>query len=182
MFIEDVDEEITLRMLANKDAKPLFEITDRSREYLREWLPWLDDTQSVEDSLSFIQNGFQLYAERKGLTVGVFYHDELVGIAGYNYFDWTNRIAQIGYWLSIDSQGQGIMKRVVRFLTECAFHQFDMNRVVIHTAYGNKRSQTIPKSIGYKNEGQLRQVEWLYDHYVDHIVWGMLKEDWTAMD
>src|SRR5690625_7417844 len=117
MFIEDVDEEITLRMLANKDAKPLFEITNRSREYLREWLPWLDDTQTVEDSLSFIQNGFQLYEERKGLTVGVFYLDELVGIAGYNYYDWTNHIAENGYCLSVVSQAQVIMMLVGGLLT-----------------------------------------------------------------
>jgi hypothetical protein len=28
-------------------------------------------------------------------------------------------------------------------------------------------------------KGRIRQSEWLYDHYVDHIVYGMLAEDWN---
>ncbi|WP_434547761.1 hypothetical protein [Peribacillus frigoritolerans] len=28
-------------------------------------------------------------------------------------------------------------------------------------------------------EGCIRQAEWLYDHYVDHIVYGMLVKDWN---
>src|SRR5690625_7217172 len=93
MFIVEVDEEITLKMLNAADAEELFAITDRSREYLREWLPWLDYTKSVDDSLQFIKNNFQLYAERKGVTAGIFYNGSLAGVAGYNELDWVNKIA-----------------------------------------------------------------------------------------
>src|SRR5690625_6374821 len=61
-------------------------------EYLREWLPWLDNTKSVDDSLQFIKNNFQLYAERKGVTAGIFYNGSLAGVAGYNELDWVNKI------------------------------------------------------------------------------------------
>lgn len=180
MFIYKVDDEISMRMLAVKDAERLFQITDHSREYLREWLPWLDDTKSIDDSIVFIKNGFQIYAERRGLTAGVFYNEELVGVAGYNSLDWTNNIASIGYWLSKDYQGNGIITRVVSALTDYAFKEFKLNRVDIRIAAGNKKSLEIPKRIGFVREGKLRQSEWLYDHYVDHIVYGMLKSDWES--
>lgn len=178
MFIQDVDEEISLRMLSIRDADALFQLTDQSREYLREWLPWVDETKTIDDSRSFIKNSFQIYAERSGLTAGIFYKGELAGIAGFNSFDWKNQIGYIGYWLSADYQGHGIMTRVVRALTNHAFNEFGLNRVDIRAAFENKRSRAIPERLGFTEEGQLRQTEWLYDHYVNHVVYGMLASEW----
>lgn len=177
MFIQDIDEDINIRMLSVKDGKDLFEITDRSREYLREWLPWVDEIKSVQDSLNFIKNGFQIYAEQSGLTVGVFYRETLVGVAGYNSFNWINKIATIGYWLDVESQGHGIMTRVVRALTEFAHTELGLNRVEIRVATGNQKSEAIPIQLGFTKEGTLRQSEWLYDHYVDHYVYSKLPAD-----
>src|SRR5690625_3331021 len=116
-----------MRMLSVKDAEDLFRITDRSRQYLRNWLSWIDDLTSVNDSISFIKNGFQVYAERTAITAGVFYKTKLVGIAGFNYFDWKNRIGQVGYWLSKEYQGRGIITRAVKALTDYAFEQLALN-------------------------------------------------------
>src|SRR5690625_879704 len=167
-----------MKMLSIKDAENLFNIIHESRQHLRKWLPWVDDTTSVADSISFIKNGFQIYAERTAVTAGVFYKNELVGIAGFNCFDWKNRISQIGYWLSINFQGKGIMTRVVKALTYYAFNRLDLNRVEIRVAPDNKKSRAIPERLNFKNEGHLRQTEWLYDHYVDHIIYAVLKEEW----
>lgn len=165
-------------MLAAFDAERLFEITDQSREYLREWLPWVDETKTVDDSLQFIKNAFLLHAERKSLTAGIFYKKELVGVAGFNTFDWVNKVGNIGYWLSIDYQGLGIMTRVVRALTYYAFYELNLNRIEIRAASNNIRSQGIPERLGYEKEGLLRQAESLYKHYVDHVIYGMIKTDW----
>ncbi|HLR53575.1 MAG TPA: GNAT family protein, partial [Pseudogracilibacillus sp.] len=39
-------------------------------------------------------------------------------------------------------------------------------------------SSRIPERLGFQYEGRLRQAEWLYDDYVDHFVYGLLKEEW----
>ena len=181
MLIIEIDEEITLKMLNAKNAEELYNITNRSRAYLREWLPWLDYTKSADDSLQFIMNNFQLYAERKSVTAGIFYKGALAGVAGYNTIDWTNKIAYIGYWLDIEHQGKGIMTRVVRALIDHAFNEYDLNRVDIRAASGNMKSQAIPKRLGLTQEGVLRQCEWLYDHFVDHAVYSMLRADWEEL-
>lgn len=177
IFIEDIDEEVNIRMLANKDSERLFEITDRSRDYLREWLPWVDEMHSVKDAINFIKNGFQIYAEQTGLTVGIFYQEKLVGVAGYNSFDWKNKITTIGYWLDIESQGHGIVTRVVATLTAFAHNELELNRVEIRVASGNIKSEAVPIRLGFTKEGTLRQAEWLYDHYVDHHIYSMLRSD-----
>src|SRR5690625_804940 len=112
MFVKHIDDDISIKMLAAFNAERLFEITNESRQHLRKWLPWLDAIETAEDSLLFIKNAFQLHAERKSLTVGVFYKEELVGIAGFNNFDWANNIGYIGYWLAEKYQGFGIMTKV----------------------------------------------------------------------
>lgn len=33
--------------------------------------------------------------------------------------------------------------------------------------------------LGFKLEGKLRQAEWLYDHYVDQVIYGLLAEEWS---
>lgn len=179
MFVYKVDEEISMRMLAAFDAERLFYITDQSRSYLREWLPWVDETTSVEDTLSFIKHSFQLHAERKGTTAGIFFNKELVGVAGFNSFDWKNSIGYIGYWLASDYQGHGIITRSVQALINYAFDELKLNRIDIRAATENYKSRAIPERLGFSKEGTLKQAEWLYDHYVDHNIYGMVKEDWN---
>src|SRR5690625_95272 len=156
MFIQDVDENISMRMLAIRDAEALFQLTDHSRDHLREWLPWVDETKTIDDSRSFIKNSFQIYAERSGLTAGIFYKGNLAGIVGFNGFDWKNKIGYIGYWLATTYQGHGIMTRSVRALTDYAFYVFQLNVFDIRVANKNKRCRSIPERLRFTVEWLLR--------------------------
>ena len=178
MFQYEVDDEIMLQAISEYDAAEMFRLTENSRESLREWLPWVDGTRTVQDSLAFIQYSLEAYEARKGLNCGVFFQGKLVGIVSFNSIDWANRIGYIGYWLAVDFQGHGIMTRAVRGITDYAFDEMKLNRVDIRAAIGNKKSRAIPERLGFKEEGMLRQTEWLYNHFVDHVVYGMLKTDW----
>lgn len=178
MFEFEVDEEITLRHIQVEDAKELFRLTEDSREQLREWLPWVDATKTEENSLSFIKITLDSYEAKKALNYGVFFNGELAGMVGFNSIDWSNRIAFIGYWLANDFQGNGIMTRAVQGLTNYAFEELGLNRIDIRAATGNMKSRAIPERLGFKEEGMIRQGEWLYDHFVDHVIYGMLKTDW----
>lgn len=70
------------------------------------------------------------------------------------------------------------MTSVSKALTDYAFTELKLNKVEIRAAAENQKSRSIPERLGYKEEGTIRQAEWLYDHYVDHVVYGMLAEEW----
>lgn len=44
-----VDEIITLELIASKHAGAIFDTVITKRNYLKEWLPWVDNMQTVED-------------------------------------------------------------------------------------------------------------------------------------
>jgi len=54
MFRYPVNDDIQLKLLEIRDAEEVFTLTEASRQYLRQWLPWVDMTKTVEDSKSFI--------------------------------------------------------------------------------------------------------------------------------
>ncbi|MCG8397438.1 GNAT family N-acetyltransferase [Bacillus atrophaeus] len=180
MFLYKIDDDISLKLPELKDAERVFELTDHSREYLRQWLPWLDETTSVEDTKGFIQSCLKSYAENKSLTTFILYKGSIVGTAGYNQINWTDKVAYIGYWLGKEYQGYGIMTKAAKALTDYAFQELKLNRVDIRAAEENSKSRAIPERLGFVCEGRIRQAEWLYDRYADHIVYGMLADEWTS--
>ncbi|UFU00429.1 GNAT family N-acetyltransferase [Radiobacillus kanasensis] len=182
MFTHKVDEDLALKLVEPQDAPRIFELIEQSREYLRQWLPWLDVTTKVSDTRVFIKGTRAHYIENKGMTTAILYKDEIVGIAGFNELDWVNRTALIGYWLGKPYTGKGIMTKVVKALVNVAVYELKMNRIDIRIATNNYKSLSIPKRLGFTEEGILRQAEWLYDHYVDHIVYSMLADQWESIE
>ncbi|WP_246941389.1 GNAT family N-acetyltransferase [Bacillus pinisoli] len=180
MFIHKIDESVSLRLVEIHDAERIFELTDESRIYLKEWLPWLDFTKSVEDTKDFIRGCLKGYAENKSLNTVIILNEEIVGIAGFNSINWSNKTAYIGYWLGEKFQGKGIVTKVAEALTNYAFKHLKLNKVEIRAAVENKKSRSVPERLGFINEGTIRQAEWLYDHYVDHIVYGVLVNEWRG--
>jgi ribosomal-protein-serine acetyltransferase len=178
MFCLMVDDDIKLCLLEERHAEQLFALVDRNRIYLRQWLPWPDANTSAADSRAFIKTSLEQFANNNGFQCGIFHHGQLVGLIGYNGIDWTNRFTEIGYWLAADVQGQGIMTKACRFLVNYAFKELGLNRVEIFCAAENRKSCAIPERLGFKNEGVIRQAEWLYDHFVDSVIYGMLASEW----
>ncbi|MCH1639919.1 GNAT family N-acetyltransferase [Paenibacillus timonensis] len=54
-----------------------------------------------------------------------------------------------------------------------------LNRIEIRVQPENLRSRKIPESIGFAQEGTLRQAEWFIDRFVDKVVYGLFKEEWN---
>ncbi|MCO7127209.1 GNAT family N-acetyltransferase [Sporolactobacillus shoreicorticis] len=179
MFIHKVDNELELKLIDLRDAKKIFELSEQSRNYLREWLPWLDVTRTVGDTRTFIQGAQRDYGENRGMTMVILCDRVAVGVIGLNMINSMNKTAQIGYWLGAGHQGHGIMTRAARALTDIAFQELSLHKVEIRAAVGNTKSRAVPERLGFKQEGCIRQAEWLYDRYVDHIVYGMLDSEWT---
>jgi ribosomal-protein-serine acetyltransferase len=180
MFVFRIDQDLELRLLEERHAEELFGLTDKNREYLKKWLPWLDATKTAADSKKFIQFMLSKLAKNDGLTAGIWYKGDLAGVIGYAGINWPNRKTSIGYWCGAEFQGLGLVTRACRALVTHAFSELKLNRVEIACATENKRSQAIPMRLEFMQEGVARDAEWLYNHFVDHVIFSMLARDWKA--
>jgi ribosomal-protein-serine acetyltransferase len=163
-----------LRLLEERHAEALFTLTDQNRTALCTWLPWVDATQSLADTKDFLKGALRQFAASGALHAGIWVRGELAGTIGYVSIDWAHRTAQIGYWLAASFQGQGLMTQACAALVTHAFSDLGLNRVELRCAVGNTKSRAIADRLGFTEEGVLRQAEWLYDHFVDHAVYGLL--------
>ena len=175
-----VSDQFNLTPLELRDADELFRVTDDNRDYLRQWLPWLDSIKRVEDTRVFIQAGQAQSAQNNGTQLAIRVRHTIVGIVGHHQIDWRNRIASLGYWVGEAHQGRGVVTAACRSLVSHAFDEARLNRVEIRCAVGNQKSRAIPQRLGFRQEGLLRDAEWLYDHFVDHIMYAILARDWAV--
>lgn len=153
-------------------------MVDKNRNYLREWLSWVDETIHADQTKLSITTALKAFSENNGFQLGIFYKNEIAGRIGLHSIDWHNKKTSIGYWLGEDFQGNGIMTASCKTVIDYVFNELSLNRIEIRAASLNKKSRAIPERLTFCKEGTLRQAEWLYNHYVDHVIYGLLKEDW----
>ncbi|MCA1010614.1 GNAT family N-acetyltransferase [Halobacillus halophilus] len=174
MFKHVIDEYTELRLLEERHAEELFQLTDSSRESLRQWLPWIDATKTVEHSREFIKGTLKQFGNNDGFQAGIWYKGELAGVAGLHTIDWSNRSTSIGYWLGESFQGKGLMTQACQAIVDYCFQELGLKRIEIRAATGNEKSLAIPERLGFKKEGCLEKSELLYGEYVDHNVFGLI--------
>ena len=96
MFGYELGENTELRLLEERHAEQLADLTDRNREHLRTWLPWVEASRIVEDSKNFIRSPLKQFAENNGFQAGIWYEGRLAGVVGYHAIDWEHRSTSLG--------------------------------------------------------------------------------------
>ena len=180
MLSINITEELHLEQLQQSHGEDLFLLTDKNRAYLRQWLPWLDSVNNRDDTQKFIDTTIQQFNEDKGPQYAIIFQSELVGTVEVHPFQTVNKIAGLGYWLAEDKQGLGIMTLCCKNLIRQAFEQYDINRLQIYATELNTKSRAIPQRLGFTFEGVLRQHENLYNTFVDHALYSMLKSEYQS--
>ncbi|MGJ7913749.1 GNAT family N-acetyltransferase [Neobacillus sp. LXY-1] len=181
MLIHKIDDQVSLKLFNMDDAEEFFNLIISSKEYLKKWLSWLNSIKEVKDTVETIKSRLGEIEETGGYpkSVLILYEGEIAGTIGFNHLNKTNRIGVIGYWLGEEFQGKGIMTRAFKAFINYGFKELRLNRIEVRVAVENKKSRALPERLGFTEEGIVRQAEWLYDHYVDHIIYGLLAEEWT---
>ena len=180
VFTYQIDKNTGIKMLSLTDSKELFALTMKNMDHLKQWLPLIANNKVLEDTENFIKSTQKQYAENNGIQAGIWHNGEIAGVIGFHKIDWHNKSTSIGYWLGKGFEGSGIMTEACRAFVNYAINDLKLNRVEIRAAVENTKSRAIPERLRFIQEGQIRNAEWLYDHYVDHIVYGMLAVEWNG--
>jgi hypothetical protein len=112
VFSHKLSERAELRLLEERHAEELSELTNRNRDHLRAWLPWIDHSRTVEDRRKFIIRSLKQFAENTGFQAGF-------GTTGVwqEWWDTTHRLAEPWYHVGLLARkgvpGQGTNDRSV---------------------------------------------------------------------
>ncbi len=177
-----IDDHLTLHLARPEFAEPVFKIVDEQRDYLREWLPWVDTTQSVEDINLFIQESMRSNSNGQQLTTYIMNGEEVAGALGIVNLDRDHKKCELGYWLREDMQGEGIMTKACATLIDYIFRSKDIHRIEITVAVGNDKSCAVPLRLGFKTEGIHREAALMYDYFVDIEIFAILKSEWAKLE
>lgn len=173
-----IDKEIELRQLRLSDAENIFVTINNQRAYLGKWLPFVEFTKELKDTKAFILSLINAPKTTFEYVFTIRQNEQIIGLIGFKSTDHTNKKTEIGYWLSEDAQGQGIVTKSVQQLCKFAFGELGMNRIQIKCALENTASTNIPKKLDFKLEGTERAGELLSGGiYTDLLVFSKLKED-----
>ena len=173
MISYEIDEEVSLKLFTEDDKEEFYQLIAHSKEHLKTWVTWIDSVNSQEDTNVSLQLRIEGTVENGGYPMwfAIMYKGQMAGTIGFNEVDRTNRIGEIGYWIGRDFQGKGIMSRAFSAIIRYGFELMKLNRLEVYIAAGNERSRALPEKFYFKEEGQIRQAEWLYDHYDDQIIY-----------
>ena len=180
MFALDVGGGLALRLHESRHAGELYDLVDRNREHLAPWFPWVETTRGTEDSRAFIERGLRRFAAGNGFEAGLVEDGRLVGCLGLHYVARPEDATEVGYWLARDAQRRGLMRRAIAGLLPHLFEDLGLNRVEIRCDPANARSRAVPERLGFEREGVLREAGVHGDRRFDHVVYGLLRDDWRA--
>lgn len=168
-----------LRPYGEEDAAELTSVVAANREHLARWLPWAA-TYGYQDSLDYIARSRAQIEAEEGFEGAIVLAGEIVGGAGFHAVDKLNRSTSIGYWLTVEAQGRGLMTATVRALLDHAFQVWALHRVVIEAVVDNARSRAVPERLGFSEEGVQRQAKLVRGRFEDAALYSMLAPDWPA--
>ena len=138
--------------------------------------PWVGAPLTTEDFQSYIQRSLQpnnknlLALNESEDLIGVFNLSEIVRGAFQN--------AYLGFYASIDFQGQGMMSAAMKLVLEHAFKELKLHRIEANIQPGNLKSINLVKKNGFREEGYSPRYLKINDVWCDHLRFAMTYEDW----
>jgi ribosomal-protein-serine acetyltransferase len=173
-----IDTAISLELLDEKHATATFELINNNRHHLREWLPWIDNMRSIENFEAYIRKSKKEKEEGTDFGFVIIFNNAVAGRIGLHNIDQQNKTASIGYWLGAAFEKKGIITKCCTAIINFGFTQLNLTRIEIRCAVENFKSKAVPERLNFKQEGILKQAEFVNDKILDLYVYALCKEEW----
>jgi ribosomal-protein-serine acetyltransferase len=170
-----VDDQILMKEIDEGEVVNIFNAIDAERDYLSEWLPFVEKTVDIEFTRGFVNS--YLYSDKKNVTFAIYFEHRFAGLIGLKDTDEMNMKTEIGYWLSSGFQHKGVVTKCSKALITYLFDELKMNRIQLKAGVGNIKSRAVAERLGFELEGIERDGELHSLGYIDLAVYSLLKKD-----
>ena len=170
-------ERLVIRAFERTDVTSVHEAVLDNAEALRPWMPWIEHEPMTPAERAALLRGFRARFDLgEDFVYGIFDPEDGRYLGGCGLHARVSQCAlEIGYWIVRDRWGEGLATEAAAALTRVAIDRMEVDKVEIRVSPRNLRSLSVPRKLGYVEEGTLRGVgphhEGLRD---DLVVFGML--------
>lgn len=162
-------------------AEQMYRYVDLDRDRLREFLPWVDSTRTVEDERDYIRLTHENWVRHELFDYGIFRKEDslYLGNVGVHNIAWSNNRCEIGYWILGAFEGKGYVSEAVRALERVLFSG-GFNRIEICCSSVNRRSANVPRALGFSLEGVFKEDAIENGRYRDTLVFAKRRSQWQS--
>lgn len=121
-------DRLLLRKLVYSDKSNIFEYAQNPN--VAKYVLW-DEHQSELDSLAFLNIVYEAYNKNEAAPWGISLKNlnKIIGTAGFVKWDKNNNTAEIGYALSENYWGQGIIPEAIQEIIKFGFEKMNLDKI-----------------------------------------------------
>ena len=175
-----VTERLALRELRFDDASAVADGAGDRR--VARYLIQVPSPYPVALARRWVQSRIDWWAEGRGVTLAITRRTstrQLLGTVSLRRFA-RDRRAELGYWLSANAWNFGFATEACHALIAFGFQELDLARVYAQVLAGNDASQHVLEKLGMVGEGVKRQHVRKGKKLCDVVLYGLLRDEWSA--
>ncbi len=174
-------QRVFLRPPKRRDALKWQRLRMSSKSFLVPWEPSWDASSCTKRAyLRYFKNSNYLANMDRAYSFLIFKSDDKSLLGGINVGNVRRGVAQsasLGYWIGGKYARNGYMKESLKLLIPSLFVDLRLNRIEAATLEDNIASRNLLKKIGFKKEGVLRKYLKINGIWRDHVLYGLLEND-----
>ncbi len=170
-------DDLRLRKAESKDIEALY--YQKNDPEVANLLGGFGNGYSRQDIADWIDSHRQ-YDDEVLWIIADWETDGCLGHVGLYKIDHRIRSAEYAILLGCKERwGTGIGRRVSRFVLDYAFKMLNLNRVALNVFEHHHRARRLYRSLGFQEEGVLRQAQYKQGLFLNVLVMGILRDEYA---
>ena len=159
-----------------RHAEGLWRAAESSLPELRPWLFWAVDSD-LAGTLAWTRTSERAWKAGSDWVFAVVSAGEVIGSIGLHHHDRILEAAELGYWLSSEATGRGLMTEAAGAVVDFGFERLTLHRLELRAAPDNHASIRVAEKVGFRREGLLRHGSRGAGGWHDVYLFGLLAGD-----
>lgn len=177
--------KVWLRPALQDDWAVWARLREDSRDFLTPWEPtWPVDCLTRSAWQRRLTRQYEEWRHDLGYSLLIFSSDTQTMVGGINLTQLRRGVSQtasLGYWMGAPHIRKGYMREAIGLLLDYAFDHLTLHRIEAGCLPQNLPSRSLLKGLGFREEGYARGYLRINGAWEDHVLFGMLREEWAQL-
>jgi len=153
-------KKIAIKRLQPSDISRFYKLITRNKEYILESFPRLHEScKNWHDTDKYIAKSHLEWNQGKQFRYLLIKEDvpEALGYISIKNLDWDIPKCEMGYFVDLHAEGQGIATEALQLATGVSFEKLKLEKIFLRILKGNLASKRVAEKNGFRLEGVLQR-------------------------